>query len=127
MKSLRAMLTTAVVWATALGAVCFGPSEYVVRVKAGPSAATPVFDLPPAGTPLYGLVVARCGEKRPVWEIGTGGGDVSRPTSITYGTAPDGFKTRVAPAALTPGCYAVFASRDGTGHFTLRPDGTLGR
>ena len=95
-------------------------------VNAGATVTAPVFALPPAGRPFYGLVVAPCGGGRPVWQIGSGGGEASQPSSITYGRPPDGFATLAGPAALAPGCYRVFASGGGAGQFTILPNGTLG-
>jgi hypothetical protein len=109
-----------------LVARCASTAAYVVTVKPGATAAAPVFELPASSGSFYGLVVTRCAGGDPVWQIGSGGGAASQPTSITYGKAPDGFTTHVAPAALTPGCYRVIASGGGAGHFTVLPNGTLG-
>jgi hypothetical protein len=118
------------------------PPAYVVTTTAGaapaPAAgastsaspappappAPPVFAVGASSQSIYGLTVTRCGGA-PVWEIGTGGGDASKPTSITYGRAPDGFVTRTGPLPLTAGCYEVFASGGGVGRFTIRADGSL--
>jgi hypothetical protein len=112
--------------AALLLASCAPTAAYVVGVSGGTPATAPVFTLPPAASPFYGLVVARCSGGSPVWQIGTGGGAASSATSITYGKAPDGFATLVGPVPLAPGCYRVFASGSGTGHFTILPNGTLG-
>jgi hypothetical protein len=106
-------------------ASCAPQAAYVVRVTPGTPPSVPVFMLPPNSAGFYGLFVAPCRGGRPVWQIGSGGGQASQPASITYGKAPDGFATLAGPTALTAGCYDVVASGGGKGRFTVLPNGTL--
>jgi hypothetical protein len=115
-----------VVAATLLAAHCASTPAYLVSVKPGIATSPPMFELPASAGSFYGLVVTRCAGGDPVWQIGSGGGEASQPASVTYGKAPDGFATLVAPAPLLPGCYRVFASGGGAGRFTVLPNGTLG-
>ena len=112
-------------WAGAALAACAGPPSYLVAVAPGPTPNAPTFAVPGATEGLYGLSVSQCGGGATMWAIGTGGGNVSRPASVVYGRAPDGWTTRAGPLPLTAGCYEVFASGNGVGRFTVRPDGTL--
>jgi len=106
-------------------AACAAPPTYAVGVTPGPTPSAPAFAVPGATDGLYGLSVERCGGGGTMWAIGTGGGNVSRPASVVYGRAPDGWMTRAGPLPLVAGCYDVFASGGGVGRFTVRADGTL--
>jgi len=120
----RPRRTTLAIVALSIGvAACASAATGIVQVSEGPTPGHPVFQLPDAGAGFYGLSVSRCGAAT-VWQIGTPGGNASRPRSIVYGKAPDGYAVRTGPDSLIAGCYDVFAGT-GSGRFTIGADGKV--
>jgi hypothetical protein len=94
----------------------FGVARY--RDRQGP----PLSDLPT-------LIVQRCTEPEAdedvVWQIVVGDSQPPVPTQIRYGEPPPGYRSRVAPRKLTPGCYLALILGSGRVTFEVASDGSV--